>query len=118
MGIPIRKESGCFYIQNDIESLILLTHHFFQVDIKREMPHNTLDRYTELPHNTQLLCINHQEIVNFPPTFYQFPAGKKLISCRENICSPVGNPQLPGGEHSLPHRETKKASYTDLYFDY
>lgn len=47
MGIPIRKESGCFYIQNDIEILILLTHHFFQVDVKREMPHNTMDRYTE-----------------------------------------------------------------------
>lgn len=82
------------------------------------MPHNTLDRYTELSHNMQLSCINLQEKVNFPPTFYQFHAGKKLISCRENICSPVGNPKLPGGEHSLPHRETKKASYTDLYFDY
>lgn len=71
MGIPIRKESGCFYIQNDIESLILLTRHFFQVDIKREMPHNTLDRYTELSHNMQLSCINLQEKVNSPPTFYQ-----------------------------------------------
>lgn len=71
MGIPIRKESGCFYIQNDIESLILLTRHFFQVDVKREMPHNTLDRYTELSHNMQLSCINLQEKVNFPPTFYQ-----------------------------------------------
>lgn len=71
MGIPIRKESGCFYIQNDIESLILLTRHFFQVDIKREMPHNTLDRYTELSHNMQLSCINLQENVNFPLTFYQ-----------------------------------------------
>lgn len=71
MGIPIRKESGCFYIQNDTESLILLTRHFFQVDIKREMPHNTLDRYTELSHNMQLSCINLQEKVNFPPTFYQ-----------------------------------------------
>lgn len=71
MGIPIRKESGCFYIQNDIEILILLIHHFFQVDVKREMPHNTLDRDTELSHNTQLLCINLQEKVNFPPKFYQ-----------------------------------------------
>lgn len=71
MGIPIRKESGCFYIQNDIESLILLTRHFFQVDVKREMPHNTLDRYAELSHNMQLSCINLQEKVNFPPTFYQ-----------------------------------------------
>lgn len=71
MGIPIRKESGCFYIQNDIVCLILLTRHFFQVDVKSEMPHDTLDRYTELPHNTWLLCINHQEKVNFPPTFYQ-----------------------------------------------